>query len=308
MSEADPTWSLFSAFVAVMREGSLSAAARSLSVTQPTVRRQVERLESVLGVTLFTRGPNGLVPTQTARAAMPYAESIEATAAALLRAVTGPSHALAGAVRVTCSEVVGTEVLPGVLVELRARYPEIAVELAPTNRLEDLVRRDADVAVRMARPTQEALLVKRVGSARLGLFAHERYVRERGAPGTLAELARGHALVGDDRAGRIAAALGDAGGALDPRRFSWRTDDDRVQLALVRAGAGVGVCQLAIARREPALVRVVPPVEFALEVYVVMHEDQRDTARVRAYFDGLARALADFYEEPRPGAPARAKR
>ena len=109
MSETEPSWDLYGAFLAVMQGGSLSAAARSLGVAQPTVRRQVEQLEQQLGVVLFTRAPNGLVPTELARATLPYAESLAATARALVRSVSGSTAADRGTVRVTCSEVVGVE-------------------------------------------------------------------------------------------------------------------------------------------------------------------------------------------------------
>ena len=140
-----------------MHDGSLSGAARRLGLTQPTVGRHIDALEAALGLTLFTRSPRGLAPTTAALALAPHVEAMAASAAALARTASGEAAADRGVVRVTASEIIGCEVLPPILAAFRAEHPGIAVELALTNRNEDLARRDADIAVRMVRPTQSAL-------------------------------------------------------------------------------------------------------------------------------------------------------
>ena len=291
MKPSTPPWELLSAFLAVMRGGSLSAAARSLGVAQPTVRRQVEALEADLGAVLFTRSKAGLLPTEAAVAALAYVEAMASNADALARSVSGSARSERGTVRVTCSEVIGVEVLPPMLVTLRAKHPHLAVELVATNRRDDLLRREADVAVRMVRPTQSALLAARVGSLPLGLFAHEAYLAAHPAPTRARDLTAGHALVGADRDRGMIDALRAKGVEVDPGSFALRTDSDLAQLAAVRAGLGIGVCQLAVARKTPALRRVLPSLAFALEVWVVMHEDLANVRRVRAVFDHLKTAL-----------------
>lgn len=291
MSRPEPSWDLYGAFLAVMQGGSLSAAARALDVAQPTVRRQIEQLEAQLGVVLFTRAPNGLVPTEVARSTLPYAEALAAAARALVRSVSAPADAERGTVRVTCSEVVGVEVLPPMIAALQRRSPLLQVELAATNRNEDLLRRDADVAVRMTAPTQEGLVRQRAGRIELGLFATEGYLAAHPAPKTLRQLGRDHALVGADRSRSTIDALAALGLVTTPRSYAFRSDSDVAQLAAVRAGVGVGVCQAPIAG---PLVRVLPSVALHLDAWVVTHEDLRAVARVRAVFEHLVKEMRAY--------------
>ena len=287
-------WDLLGAFLAVMRTGSLSGAARALGVAQPTVRRQIEKLEEVLGVVLFTRSPTGLVATETALATLPYAESMAGAADALVRSVSAPSGAEEGTVRVTCSEVLGLEVLPAMLAELHRAHPRLQIELSSTNANEDLLRRDADVAVRMAQPTQSALVAKRIGTIEVGLFASEAYLSEHAAPRTVSELTRGHALIGRDRDTSFFTALAAAGLRVRRQDFALRTDSDVAQLAAVRAGYGIGLCQVALAARSPGLLRVLPKMGFGLPTWVVTHEDLRSSRRVSLVFEHLVTSLTAY--------------
>jgi DNA-binding transcriptional LysR family regulator len=158
-------------FLAVMQGGSLSAAARASNVAQPTVRRQIEELELALGTPLFTRSHSGLKPTIAAFDLLPYAETMAASAAAGLRSAASVGQQDSGTVRITSSEVVGSEVLPDIFRALQKKHPAICVELVATNNTEDLVRRDADIAIRMTRPKQSALIAKRVAIIEVGFFA-----------------------------------------------------------------------------------------------------------------------------------------
>lgn len=281
-----PPWELYETFLEVMRGGSFSAAARALGVAQPTARRRVEELERTLGVVLFTRAVNGLTPTDAAHATLPYAEAMGATARALERAISAPEDAARGTVRLAASEIVGAEVLPEALAELRRAHPGIDVELAVSNRNEDLLRRDADLAVRMVRPEQAALVARRVGEVELGLFATRGYLEARGVPLCPDEI-RAHALVGDDRRRGLLGALASRGVRLRPRDFAFRSDADLAQLAAVRAGLGIGVCQVPLAERAPRLRRVLPELKVPLEVWLVMHEDLRRVRRVRIVYEHL---------------------
>lgn len=276
-----------------MRGGSLSAAARALDVAQPTARRRIEALEKALGVVLFTRSPSGLTPTEAALSMAPHAESMDATARALARAVSAPADEARGTVRLTASEVVGAEVIPEALAALAEAHPGLDLELVLSNRNEDLLRRDADVAVRMVPPTQEALVARRVGEVEVGLFATPGYLRARGAPACHADLGA-HALLGSDRERGTIDALAAAGIALRPRDFTFRSDSDLAQLAALRAGLGIGACQLPLARRDPRLRRVLPELTFRLDVWVVTHEDLRHVRRVRLVFDALVRHLEGY--------------
>ncbi|MBI3346531.1 MAG: LysR family transcriptional regulator [Burkholderiales bacterium] len=286
-------WELLRTLLGVLREGSLSGAARGLGLTQPTVGRHIAALERALAQPLFTRSSTGLLPTEAALALRGHAEQMEAAAAALQRAArSGGPGEISGTVRVTASEVIGVEVLAGVFAELRERHPGLVLELALSNQLQDLLRREADIAVRMTPPEQNQLVARRIGSVELGLHAHPAYLDRHGRPATLADL-RGHTLIGFDAETPFIRAAAKRMGGISRDSFSLRSDSDLAQLALIRAGAGLGVCQTALARREPQLERVLAE-QFAwpLETWVAMHEDLRHSAPCRAVFDALVLGLA----------------
>jgi DNA-binding transcriptional LysR family regulator len=295
MASSEPGWELCRSFLAVLREGSLSAAARHLGLTQPTIGHHIDQLEAALAVPLFTRSQRGLAPTEAAHALRPHAETMAAAAEALVRAASGGAGEMRGAVRVTASEIIGAEVLPTMLTDFRQLHPEIVVELSLSNRTEDLLRRDADIAVRMVRPVQGSLVAGHLGSIVLGLHAHRRYIDANGHPESLDDLYR-HTLIGFDQETTSIRAIQELG--LAPLRrdaFALRTDSHLAQLAAIRAGFGIGVCQVGIARRDSDLVRVLRG-SFApkLETWIVMHQDLCASCRARAMFDHLAAALS-FY-------------
>lgn len=294
MSTSEPSWDLYAAFLAVMQTGSLSGASRALGVAQPTVRRQIEQLEAQLGVVLFTRATNGLVPTDLAHAMVPHAEAIAASARALVRAVSGPIDADRGTVRVTASEMIGTQVLPTMMAALRRDHPRIQIELVVTNRSEDLVRRDADLAVRMVEPTQAGLVRQRAGRIELGLFATADYLASHPPPSSLARLTEGHSLIGPDRARALLEGFAQAGLPTSPRDYAFRSDSDVAQLSALRAGLGIGICQLPLSRHPVPLVRVLPSLALHLDAWVVMHEDLRPVGRVRRVFEHLVRELGAY--------------
>jgi DNA-binding transcriptional LysR family regulator len=289
-----PNWDELRTFIEVVRDGSLSGAARRLGLTQPTVGRHINALEAALGSALFTRSPRGLTATPAALALTPHVEAMAAAAASLARTASGEAAADRGVVRVTASEVIGCEVLPPILAAFRVAHPGIALELALTNRTEDLARRDADVAVRMVRPTQSGLVARRIGAARIGLYAHRDYLSRFGEPRSLADLTN-HCVIGFDRDNRAFRAAGDFAQRLRREDFGFRCDNDIAQLAALRAGVGIGGCQENIARRSPDLAAVLPnAIQYALEVWLVMHENLKPTRRVRLLFDSLAAGLTDY--------------
>ncbi|WP_293865478.1 LysR family transcriptional regulator [uncultured Alsobacter sp.] len=289
-------WTLLRSFLAVWRRGSLSAAARATGLTQPTLGRHIDELEQGLGLALFTRSPGGLVPTEAARGLVTHAEAMEAAFAALVRAASAGGDAAGprGTVRITASEIVGTFVLPDVLAPLRHRHPGIVLELALSNRTDDLLRRDADIAVRMARPKQDSLVARWIGTVPLGLYAHRDYVQRFGLPGTVAAL-REHHVVGFDRDDHSARAVVAGTLPIDRTLFSVRVDNDVAQVMAVRAGLGIGMIQKALARQDPMLVPVLAEeVAVALDCWLAMHEDQRNAPPVRAVFDALADGLSEW--------------
>ena len=287
-------WERHRAFLAVMNEGSLSAAARALGVAQPTVRRRIADLEAMLGVVLFTRTPAGLDPTETAHALAGHAEAMAHAAAAFARTASAEAGEVAGIVRVTASEVIALEVLPPILATLQASHPGLVIILSPSNRNEDVLRREADIAVRMARPTQEGLVARMIGVVALGLHARRDLLDRHGMPETIADVRR-YGVIGPEHDNEILRSLRFGGVQVQPADFSFRSDSDVAQLAALRAGAGIGVCQIPLAARDPSLVRLLPDLfEYPLETWMVTHEDLRGVARIRAVFDHLADGLTDY--------------
>jgi DNA-binding transcriptional LysR family regulator len=290
----DIGWDHWRSFLAVMDEGSLSGAARALGLTQPTLGRHVAQMEASLAAALFLRSPSGLIATDLARTLVPQARAMAAAEASLRRTASGGQESASGTVRLAASEVVGAEVLPPLLAAFAQDHPAIAIELVLSNRNEDLLRHDADIAVRMQRPTQAALLALRLGPVPLGLYAHRGYAARRGLPDSLPALA-GHVLIGPD-SGRGLAGLTLGDRPLTPALFTHRTDSDLAQLALLRAGLGIGICQDGVAARNPALLKVLPGlVRITLDAWLVMHEDLRASRRVRLLHDHLAEGLARLW-------------
>ncbi len=198
MTTSEPSWDFYRTFLAVLHHGSLSAAARDLGLTQPTIGRHIDALEEAVGAELFTRSQQGLLPTDAALALKPYAETLASTTAALLRVASGSRDNVSGTVRISASEVIGVEVLPPILAGLQAAHPDLVIELSASDAVEDLLQREADIAVRMVAPTQDALLARRIGIVSLGLFAHRNYLERYGEPKSIGQL-RQHKLIGFDR-------------------------------------------------------------------------------------------------------------
>jgi DNA-binding transcriptional LysR family regulator len=288
------SWELYRTFLAVLTEGSLSGAARALGITQPTAGRHVEALEQAFGQPLFTRSQTGLLPTEAATALRGYAEAMRSTAAALERAASGRGEEMRGVVRISASEVIGVEVLPPVIAQLRRAHPELVVELVVTNRLQDLLQREADIAVRMTRPVQEVLIARHIGAVEAGLHARDDYLAAHGVPTALDDLAN-HALIGFDETTPFLRTAAKAFPMWRREAFSIRAGSDLAQLAMIRAGCGIGFCQAGVARRDPRLVRVLGDVcTFELDTWITMHEDLRGNPRCKAAFDALAEGLSAY--------------
>ena len=298
MAIAPPDWNHYRSFLSVLRHSSLSAAARALRLTQPTIGRHIAELEASLGNVLFLRSRHGLTPTPAAMALLPHAETMAAAADAAMRATSGAPSEPSGTVRLTASEIVGVEVLPPILTTFRASHPTIAIELSLSNLNQDLTRHDADIAIRMAVPTQNTLVARKLGNVAVGLYAHRKYLERHGTPRTLGDLTRHTMISFDADAGGIR-ALRQTGFSITRELFAFRSDSDHAQLAHLRAGFGIGGCQKGIAARDPQLVAVLAKeFGFALPMWLVTHPDLRASRRVRLLFDHLAQGLKAYANGP----------
>lgn len=288
----EPSWDLYRTFSAVLREGSLSGAARALGLAQPSVARHIDALEEALGASLFLRTPRGLSPTDAALELKPFADQLASTSAALLRTAEGRAGEVRGAVRIAASEMMGAVVLPPILARVRQAHPHLALELSLSNALDDLLRREADIAVRNVAPEQQALVARRVGAVPLGLHAHRDYIARRGTPATMDDLAA-HDVIGFDSETPAIRGVAERFPALNRAAFALRADSDVAQMAAIRAGFGIGICQTALAG--PELVRVLPEAfDLPLEIWIVMHEDLRTSARCRVVFDMLVEEMLRY--------------
>jgi DNA-binding transcriptional LysR family regulator len=286
-------WDLFQSLHAVLEAGSLSAAARYRGLTQPTLGRHIETLEQRLGSPLFLRSPRGLQPTDLALELKPHLHDMAAAASAAVRDASGLANSLGGSIRITASEIVGAEVLPPILTSFREEHPDVIIEMMLSNVLDDLSRREADIAVRMAPPTQSALVAKKVGEVDLGFYATREYLDRHGTPQSMDDL-DDHALVGFDGPARSIRDLSGFNMTIDRELFAFRCDSDLAQLAAVSAGFGIGVNQPMIAQRR-GLVRVLPGRTVApLGVWIVMHENLRGSRRMRAMFDHLVDGVGAY--------------
>jgi DNA-binding transcriptional LysR family regulator len=295
-------WDLFQSLHAVMQTGSLSAAAKVRGLTQPTLGRHIEALEQKLGAALFLRSPRGLTPTDLAHALQPHLTEMSAASAAALRDASGAADSVTGAIRITASQIMGTEVLPAILAEFRRANRGIEIELALSNKAEDLSRRDADIAVRMLRPTQAALVARKVGAIGVGFYAAPAYVECHGAPQTLDDMFE-HTVIGFDREAPPLQALAELDLPWEINRdlFAFRSDNDLAQMAAVKAGLGIGAIQHQIARRWGLTPVLANAFGFELEVWIAMHENLKSNRRMRLMFDHLVTGLSAFVAEGRRG-------
>ncbi|MFM2479175.1 LysR family transcriptional regulator [Celerinatantimonas sp. MCCC 1A17872] len=286
------SWELYRSFLAVMQFGSLSAAARELGSTQPTIGRHIAALEQHLGIVLFTRAQGGLVASKEAQSLLPYAQQIGTTVAALNRVASCQSSHIQGVVRITASDIIGIELLPPIFSKLRAKHAMLKLELTLSDQPLDLLHRQADIAVRMFRPTQQQLIARKVGNVSIGLYASQDYAQSHKLPVALEQLSE-HALIGYDH---ITPFIRETTKKLNSNvfertNFSLAADSNVAQLAMIKAGMGIGACQTQLAQRYQLIPILADSFCVNLELWIVMHEDLRYNKACRAVFDALCEGL-----------------
>lgn len=288
----DLDWNQLKAFLETAETGSLSAAARKLGLTQPTLSRQVAAIEQRMGVTLFERVGKAMALTPTGLDLLEHARAMGAAAEALRLAASGRSQAVGGVVSVSASDAVAAHLLPPLVRQLREKEPGIAVEVISSNALSDLLRREADIAIRHVKPEQPDLIARSIREAAASFYASEDWVKVHGHPRRADEAAR-LPFVGADRSGQLLAYLRRHGLPLSEANFSCYCDHSMAHWALVRHGMGIGAMMDEIARDTPGVVRVlddVPPVRFP--IWLVTHRELRTSRRIRVVFEALAQGLA----------------
>jgi DNA-binding transcriptional LysR family regulator len=287
----DFDWSLVRSFLAALDRGSLLGAARALNTSQPTVGRHIAELESQLGVVLFERTGRGLLPSDAALRLADSARAMEASALRLARSASAGGSQIAGSVRISASQPVACVLLPPLLAQMRLALPEVQVDLVANNSVSNLLRREADIAVRMVQPDQATLIARRIGKVSLGTYAHRDYLRRHGTPKLPTDLLS-HALIGHDQARDILDGFATMGYPVEREHFAIRSDDLIVYQEAVRAGLGIGFLADYVARAHPDLISILPMLKLpTLPVWLVVHREIRTSQRIRQVYDFLAAAI-----------------
>lgn len=291
-------WSQLQSFVAVAEHGSLSGAARARGSSQPTLSRHIALLEQSLGARLFDRSKAGMTLTEKGSALMGHATEMADAAAKLSILSEGVDGAMTGAVRITASQIVATYLLPPVLTALHREHPQIEIELIASDDTNNLLRREADIALRMYRPTQGDVIAKHIGNLDLGAYAAKTYIADRGMP-VLAENFAEHDIIGYDRSTLVIEGLRAVGLEVGREFFKFRSDDQVVCWQMARAGFGIGFNQRAIADADADMVCVSGPDPVGqLPMWLTAHTELRQTPRIRKVYDYLATAIGAQLSRP----------
>ena len=284
-------WALIKSFLAVLETGSLMAAARKLGAHQPTLSRHIAELESQLGTPLFERTGRGVTPTAAALAIAEAAHEMDRGAIALKRVLDRQRETTIGVVRISASQVAASYLLPPVLAAFHEAEPGIQIELVVSNSLSNLLRREADIAVRMVRPAQGSLIAKKLGEIAIVACAHKRYLKRTGTPSNPNELIN-HLLVGYDQDDTILRGFAKAGLPIDRERFNFRTDDQIAYGQLIAAGCGIGFLAQYNLRHFSGVIPILPMIKIpSLPCWLAVHREIRGSLIVRRTFDFLAAAL-----------------
>jgi DNA-binding transcriptional LysR family regulator len=284
-------WNLLRSFLAIYETGTLTEAARRLNTTQPSMGRHLRELEELLAETLFVRLPGKLKPNERAHALFEATLPMHQAVRDAARIFTDNHERIVGVVRLAVSEAYGYYVVPRLLAPLLREQPELEIELAVSNRSDNLLRRDADIAVRHFRPQQDDLIARKVGETEFGLFAHEDYIARFGEPTSFTP-PEGAVLAGFDREPMPLAQVLRGPVPDSPLRFRWRSDSMMSLHAAVECGAAIGMYFVDIAAERPGLRRVLADrVGLKQEVWLCAHNELRRSRRMRYVWDELGEAL-----------------
>lgn len=286
-------WSVLRDFIAVAETGSLSKAAKKLNLSQPTLSRRIASLEEQLKGQLFQRTPKGLLLTEAGESVLTGARRVEEEALAIERQADAAQQKLTGTVRISVTEGIGAVWLPQRIAAFHDTYPGVCIELLVDNRAANLVRREADIAIRMFRPDQPDLIAKRVGEVVMGLYGAQSYFERQGMPQRVSHLKK-HFLVGfDETMAHSNPAVQRLETYFARERIVHRSSSFLGQLNATRAGIGLGVHDCFLADRETSLQRIFPrEFDHRVETWLVTHNDMRRSARIRAVYDFIADAFS----------------
>lgn len=291
-------WNQARAFLATAEEGSLSAAARLLGQRQPTLSRQVASLEQALDVVLFERVGRSLVLTRSGLELLEHFRSMGAAAEQISLRASGQSEAIKGRVTISTTNVLATYHLPPILREIKKQAPEIEVDIVATNELSDLMRREADIAIRNAKPEEPDLVASLVCNTTGHFYATRAYLEAVGSPQTVDQLSNAE-FIGFERPERLLLMMEGLGISLTRDNVKFSSHSDTVYLALVKAGLGIGLLSKEIAKLTPDLTQVCPELNpIPIPIWLVAHRELHTSRRIRFVHDLIAEALPNFESTP----------
>lgn len=280
-------WSLLQSFAAVYETGTLTAAAQRLGLTQPSLGRHVAQLEQQLNATLFETYARRKIPTQLAHELAQEVAQMQTYAARVQIKAEGQEQILGGVVRITASDVVASYLLPGAIGELMADNPGLELEIVATNSTENLLLREADIALRMHEPDQDDLIVTKLGDTQMGLFAHETYIARMGMPDAWPAF-KDHIMLGYDQNPLMMQVLTRLGIDASSSDFRLRMDDQSAHIEYLRAGLGIVATQRLVAQAIGGVVEISANLELpSLPIYLTAHRELRHTPRIRRVYDAL---------------------
>ncbi len=286
-------WNQARAFLATVEEGSLSAAARALDLTQPTLGRQVAALEETLDVVLFERVGRSLVLTRSGMELLDHVRAMCEAANRISLTASGQSRTIEGRVRITASDVMSAHILPPAIKELRKIAPLVEIDVVATNDIRDLQLREADIAVRHVRPEQPDLIARLVCEATAHFYASGSYLDQHGRPGSFAEMSD-HDFIGFGDNDRMIATLNPVGLSLAPKNFRLGSESGVVAWEMARNGLGIIVMVDDVAADAPGIERLLPDMDpFVIPVWLTAHRELHTSRRIRLVFDLLAEFLTN---------------
>lgn len=281
-------WNQARAFLVTAEEGSLSAAARALGQTQPTLSRQVAGLEAALGVTLFERVGKALELTETGLDVLEHFRGMGEAARSAALTASGRSQEVEGHVTITSTLTFATNYLPEAVAQLRQIAPGILVDILPSNDVRDLRRREADIAIRHAQPTEPELIAQKLGEITAHLFARADYVARLDQPVTPEVLAAADYIGFDDHA-QMVATLASVGITIRRENIRAASPAGDVIVELMRKGLGISFLTRDMARKHGELEIVWPEMPpITVPIWLVTHRELRTSRRIRLVYDHLA--------------------
>ena len=288
---ANLDWTYVRTFLAVAETGSLTGASKKLGQSQPTIGRHIKALEISLGAELFERKANGFIPTELGISLLEPAQDMALASARFNHIAVGHDERLTGVVRITASKVISNYLLPEIISKIRTKEPEIEIELVPSDSTENLIFRDADIAVRMYRPTQLDIITKHVSDQNMALYASQALLEEYGQPQSFEELSS-IPFVGFDKSDLIIRTMRELGFDVARSFFNVRCDDQAVYWRLVCAGCGIGAMQTVIGDYEPKVTKLeYQPKLPSIPMWLAAPGLLRKSARIKRVWDLLSESL-----------------